>query len=86
LAIPADALAESTDIDFKELEEHWNVYQLSDGTKLKVKMILRGVKRLNQYEPDGTPIYVINSLNVVRAVEIPPEVKAKPKKSSLPPV
>jgi hypothetical protein len=42
------------------------------------------VKRLNQYEPDGTPIYVINSLNVVRAVEIPPEVKAKPKKSSLP--
>jgi len=86
LAISADALAESTDIDFKELEEHWNVYQLSDGTKLKVKMILRGVKRLNQYEPDGTPIYVINSLNVVRAVEIPPEVKAKPKKSSLPPV
>jgi hypothetical protein len=86
LAIPADALAESTDIDFKELEEHWNVYQLSDGTKLKVKLILRGVKRLNQYEPDGTPIYMINSINVVRAVEIPPEVKAKPKKSSLPPV
>jgi hypothetical protein len=86
LVIPADALAESTDIDFKELEEHWNVYQLSDGTKLKVKLILRGVKRLNQYEPDGTPIYVINSINVVRAVEIPPEVKAKPKKSSLPPV
>lgn len=86
MAIPADALAESTDIDFKELEEHWNEYQLSDGTKLKVKLILRGVKRLNQYEPDGTPIYVINSLNVVRAVEIPPEVKAKPKKSSLPPV
>ena len=84
MAIPADALAESTDIDFKELEEHWNEYQLSDGTKLKVKLILRGVKRLNQYEPDGTPIYVINSLNVVRAVEIPPEVKAKPKKSSLP--
>ena len=74
------------DIDFKELEEHWNVYQLSDGTKLKVKLILRGVKRLNQYEPDGIPIYVINSINVVRAVEIPPEVKAKPKKSSLPPV
>ena len=86
MAIPADALAESTDIDFKELEEHWNVYQLSDGTKLMVKLILRGVKRLNQYEPDGIPIYVINPINVVRAVEIPPEVKAKPKKSSLPPV
>jgi hypothetical protein len=86
MTIPPDALADSKDLDFKELEEYWNVYQLSDGTKLKVKLIVRGVKRLNQYEPDGTPVYLINSMNVVRAVDIPPEVKAKPKKSSMPPV
>jgi hypothetical protein len=86
MSIPPDALADSKDLDFKELEEYWNVYQLSDGTKLKVKLIVRGVKRLNQYEPDGTPVYLINSMNVVRAVDIPPEVKAKPKKSSMPPV
>jgi hypothetical protein len=86
MSIPPDALADSKDLDFKELEEYWNVYQLSDGTKLKVKLIVRGVKRLNQYEPDGTPVYLINSMNVVRAFDIPPEVKAKPKKSSMPPV
>lgn len=86
MAIPADALNESIDLDFKEIEEHWNVYQLSDGTKLKVKLIVRGVKRLNQFEPDGTPVYLINSMNVVRAIDIPAEVKAKPKKSSMPPV
>jgi len=86
MSIPSDALAESVDLDFTEVEEHWNVYQLSDGTKLKVKLIVRGVKRLSQFEPDGTPVYLINSMNVVRAVDIPDSVKAKPKKSSMPPV
>ena len=86
MTLPADALNDSLDLDFTEIEEHWNVYQLSDGTKLKVKLVIRGVKRLNQFEPDGTPVYLINSMNVVRAIDIPAEIKAKPKKSSMPPV
>ena len=86
MTLPADALNDSIDLDFTEIEEHWNVYQLSDGTKLKVKLVIRGVKRLNQFEPDGTPVYLINSMNVVRAIDIPTEIKAKPKKSSMPPV
>jgi len=86
MTLPPDALEGSKDLDFTEIEEHWNTYQLSDGTKLKVKLIVRGVKRLNQFEPDGTPVYLINSMNVVRAVDVPDSVKAKPKKSSMPPV
>ena len=84
--LPIEAFAGSVDLDFTEEEEHWNSYRLSDGTMLKVKLVLRGVKRLKRYEPDGTPIYVINSLNVVRAVNVPEELKAKPKESELPPV
>jgi len=84
--LPIGALAGSVDLDFKEVEENWNTYTLSDGTTLKVKLVLRGVKRLKNFEPDGSPIYVINTINVVRAVDIPPELKAKPKKSEMPPV
>jgi len=81
-----EAFVGSVDLDFKEVEEHWNSYTLSDGTTLKVKLVLRGVKRLKRFEPDGSPIYVINSINVVRALNVPEELKAKPKKSELPPV
>ncbi|HUS77687.1 MAG TPA: hypothetical protein VM050_03365 [Patescibacteria group bacterium] len=84
--IPVNAFADSVGLDFKEVEENWNTYDLSDGTQIKVKLVLRGVKRLKRYEPDGTPIYVINSINVVRAVNVPPELKAKPKASEMNPV
>ena len=84
--LPIEAFAGSVDLDFTEEEEHWNSYRLSDGATLKIKLVLRGVKRLKGYEPDGTPIYVINSINVVRAVNVPEELKAKPKESELPPV
>lgn len=84
--IPIEALAGSVDLDFEEVEESWNTYTLSDGTTIKVKLVLRGVKRLKRFEPDGRPVYIINSLNVVRAVNVPPELRAKPKKPEFTPV
>ncbi|MGQ9680690.1 MAG: hypothetical protein ACUVV4_08020 [Candidatus Bathyarchaeia archaeon] len=41
---------------------------------------------MKAYEPDGTPVYVVNTVNVVRAINVPEELKAKPKESELPPV
>jgi len=84
--IPIEALAGSVDLDFEEVEESWNTYTLSDGTTIKVKLVLRGVKRLKRFEPDGRPVYIINSINVVRSVNVPPELKAKPKKPEFTPV
>jgi hypothetical protein len=79
-------MADAEDIDFEESKEYWNVYKLKDGTILKVKLVLFGVKRLKKHNPDGTPIYVINSQNVVRAVDIPKELITRPKESSMKPV
>lgn len=81
-----EVLADSVDLDFKEIEENWNTYTLSDGTTIKVKLVLRGVKRLKRYEPDGSPIYVINSINVVRSVDVPSDLKAKQKEPEFTPI
>jgi hypothetical protein len=78
------ALAE--DVDFNEIEEKWNVYKLKDGTTLKIKLVLIGIKRLKKHNPDGTPIYLINSQNVVRVIDVPKELMAKSKEPSFKPV
>jgi hypothetical protein len=79
-------VAEGQDIDFEEEKEHWNVYKLKDGTTLKIKLIVTGIKRLKKHNTDGTPLYVVNSQNVVRAIDIPKELMAKQKESTFKPV
>ena len=79
-------IAEASILDFEEEREHWNIYKLQDGTTLKVKLVLRGVKRLQKHAPDGAPIYIINSQNIVRAINIPDELLVKPTESSFKPV
>jgi len=59
-------LEDAKDVDFEEEKEYWNTYKLSDGTTLKIKLVLRGVKRLKRWNPDGSPLYLVNCTNVVR--------------------
>ncbi len=79
-------IAEAEDLDFTDEHEHWNTYKLNDGTTLKVKLVLQGVKRLQKCDPSGYPIYLIKSANIVRAVDVPQELKAKQKASTFKPV
>lgn len=79
-------LMEGEDLDFEEESEQWNTYKLSDGTKLRIKLVLREVKRLKKWKPDGTPVYMINSMNIVRTVDIPEGLRQKPKVSAFKPV
>lgn len=86
IQINEEDLANADNIDFDDSTEHWNIYKLKDGSTLKVKMVLNGVKRLKKYNPDGTPIYIINSQNIVRVVEIPQTLLAKRKEPNFKPV
>jgi hypothetical protein len=79
-------IVEGEDVDFEEKKEFWNEYKLRDGTTLKVRLILIGVKRLKKYAPDGNPIYIINSNNVLRVFDVPKELKHKPKEPTFKPV
>jgi len=49
--------AKLTPLDFEVIDEHWNVYLLSDGTKLKEKHVLLSIARTDTYDALGRPIY-----------------------------
>jgi len=80
---PVD-LSKGKKIDFKTLKEEWSEYELEDGTRLKVKLVLVDVVKLPVYNPLGEPVYRIVSQNIVRASYVPEDLKKKPKPSTTP--
>ena len=49
--------AKLTPLEFEVIDEHWNVYLLSDGTKLKEKHVLLSIARTDTYDVFGRPVY-----------------------------
>jgi hypothetical protein len=86
LQISEEDLMSAENVDFDETQEYWNVYKLKDGSTLKVKLVISGIKRLLKHNTDGSPIYIIQSQNVVRVVDVPKSLMAKPKESTFKPV
>jgi hypothetical protein len=64
-------------------EGGWSVYNVDDGSTIKVKMIVKSATRLNKYSDDGLPIYTVNVEPVVQVVQVPEELR-EPKKRALP--
>ena len=60
-------------------ENHWNTYKLSDGSTIRIKTILKGVKRLNTYTAEGKPAYAVKADNIVEIVDAPKQL-LKPSK------
>lgn len=87
LRITPEDLEKAEDIDIMEEKENWNVYKLRDGSELKLKLVVTGIKRLTtKWQPDGNPIYLVNSQNVLRLGHVPKKLKAKPKPRTFEPV
>lgn len=68
------------DLSYETIREDWNVYRLSDGTVLKVKLaalkISRGLEddgKSIRYTKDGEPYYNIRH-HVMVTAEVPPEL------------
>ena len=67
---------EGTEVVFETEREGFNTYILEDGTKLKFKSVVTKVIRLNKFNPDGSPLYMLQSSNIV-AADCPPHLKKK---------
>lgn len=69
---------DAIEVTFRPKREDWNEYQLSDGTEIRMRLIVSDVFTLpGQYDQEGNPIYVIKSQNLV-FVKAPDHLK-KPK-------
>lgn len=64
------------DISFEPEKESWSVYLLEDGTTLKMKAIAASIVRLDEFLPNGDPMYMVTASNVV-ATDIPDGLKRK---------
>lgn len=69
---PADAVVQQP--ESKE-EERWSTFRLGDGSTIKVKLVVKGAKRLNKFAPDGMPVYTVDTENIVRVVDVPEELR-----------
>lgn len=62
--------------DFVTKKEDWNVYELEDGTTIKLKTIVTKIIKLSMKNPaSNDPVYSVSSGNIVTAIV--PEKKKK---------
>ncbi len=74
---------DTVEVDWSTEKEYWNEYELDDGTTMKIKLILKGVRRAkDQHTSDGDPVYMVQSMNVVRVLNVPKKLKKKQKDPS----
>jgi len=62
------------EIEFEAERESWSTYLLADGTKMRMKAVAATIIRLDEYLPNGDPMYMVNASNVV-ATDVPDNLK-----------
>ena len=68
-------------IEVNQSGENWNEYLLEDGTVLKMKLVLKKVYKVDgEFDPEGNPVYVMQSTNVT-SVSAPGNLKKPGSKS-----
>ncbi len=61
---------EADRVAFEPVEQPWTTCKLSDGTIIKLRLVVVDVVRLREVNPNGEPRYMVKSSNIV-ATEVP---------------
>ena len=69
-----DKTVQGTLVDFETIREEYNTYKLSDGATVRMKTVVTSIIRTQEFNPDGEPVYIVNSQNVLVA-DVPDELK-----------
>jgi hypothetical protein len=62
------------EVDFEVDHEGFNTYILHDGTKLKLKCVVGKIIRLEAYDPNNDPLYMVQASNVM-ITDVPENLK-----------
>jgi len=64
-------------LEFDPIREEWNSYNCSDGSTIRMKLVVTDIIRLEEHNPQtGEPIYLIQSQNIVR-IDVPEKLKKR---------
>ncbi|OIO36430.1 MAG: hypothetical protein AUJ74_02345 [Candidatus Omnitrophica bacterium CG1_02_44_16] len=70
-------IVDATPVDINQANEYFNQYFIEDGTVLKMKLVATKVFRIDdRYDQEGSPIYFVQSTNVL-SVNSPSNLKKK---------
>ena len=61
-------------VDFETVREEYNSYKLADGSMIRMKTVVTSIIRTDEFTPDGEPLYIVNSQNVLVA-DVPDGLK-----------
>ena len=64
------------EVEFQTETENFNSYILHDGTRIRFKAVALKFIRLDQYNPQGEPIYMVQATNALVA-DVPDQLKKK---------
>ncbi len=63
-----DEWVEGEELEFEPLKETWNEYRCSDGSLVRLKIVVSKITKLDKRNPsNGEPIYQVLSSNVLAA-------------------
>lgn len=71
-------MVDGMDVPISASSELWSELTLGDGTVLRVKQSVATVVRINEYDRDGNPIYVVRSAPTIVLVQVPENLRQKP--------
>jgi hypothetical protein len=68
---------DATEVGYRTSGEFWNEYLMDDGSVVRMKVVVTNILRIDgQYDPQGQPMYVVQSSPVV-AVSAPENLRKK---------
>lgn len=77
IPVGSNQFADAELMESEASDEKWSVYELDDGSTLKLKPVVLEIWRvIDQYDNDGNPKYLIKSQNMM-TVYSPDKLKKK---------